>query len=80
MSAQMVIKHTPSQGRGVSLAKGTDRPSGVVMVPSAWELGRRACERIDLDSSLPLGALSDLDANDPHALGFAFAWLAKFRA
>lgn len=66
-----------AQCSGVSLAKATDRPNGVVMVPSAWELDRRGSERVDIEGSFADWTVEGLNRNDLRYLSRAFAVLGR---
>lgn len=63
---------------GVSLGKATDRPNGVVMCPSAWELDRRGWVRLGVSESvMPMGAVPLMDRNDLRALRVVLGVLAR---
>lgn len=89
MSARTVMPHALTQGdaewlstpstlaQGVSLAKTSDLPSGVVMIASAGQEDYLARMRVDVAHGLPIGQREGLDCNNLRALSRVFHTLAR---
>lgn len=88
MSAHTVMTHALTQSdaewlsipsvlaQGVSLAKASDLPSGVVMIASVGQEDYLARMRVDVAHGLPIGQIGGMDRNDLHALSRVFRTLA----